>query len=73
MQLIFRNKYNARAIRYICGDEVRKCTDAFHNWVGALPRNLDQLVADKSFNMYHGLFVGFNADASKMTTDTMLH
>ena len=73
MQITFGYRYSARAVRHICGDEASKCSDAFYNWIGAQPRNIDQLVADKVLNMYDGLYVGFNEDASTREINTTLH
>ena len=73
MQLAFRNRYNDRAIRFVCGDQAAECSNAFRNWAGALAKNFDQLARDGPSNEFNGnLKVSHNSDGIKNEFDTTL-
>ena len=61
MQLAFRNRYNDKAITFVCGDQARECSSAFRDWAGALPKSLGQLARDGPTNEFDGnTKIGYN-------------
>jgi hypothetical protein len=41
VQTTFRNKYNKRALTFVCGDDISGCSNAFNGWSGALTKSMD--------------------------------
>ena len=73
MQINFRNRFNMRAVKFVCGDQAADCSSAFFNWAGALPRSFDQLVMDGPSNVWDDLSnLGYNRDKIKAEMDTTL-
>jgi hypothetical protein len=56
VQSTFRNKYNKRALSFVCGSDMSECADAFRGWTGALTKSMEQLVGDSALNNHNEVF-----------------
>ena len=65
VQLAFRNRFNQKAVKFVCGDQASDCAGAFRNWLGPLPRSFSQLVRDGTANKWgdHSN-LGYHVDSS---------
>ena len=68
-----RNRFSLRAVEFVCGEQASFCSNAFHDWLGALPRSFDQLVKDGPTNKWNDLNVGYNSDAISGEFETTLN
>ena len=73
MQIAFRNRFNLRAVNFVCGVQGSDCSNAFRNWVAALDRSISQLVLDGPANEFNGLTnLGYNIENTKAELDTTM-
>jgi hypothetical protein len=62
VQSTFRNKYNKRALTFVCEADMSGCSSAFRGWTSALTKSMEQLVKDSILNMHEEVKnIGYNA------------